>query len=270
MNDTDWSFARRGIAALLALDLEAYREAHLRLRVENLVRRQQHGDVQAFLARAHHDEMALADLRDALTVNTTEFFRNPVQFEALRSVVLPALLAERPALSIWSAGCSFGAEPFSIAMVLDEIEGARAARHRIVATDMGQRVLERATHGGPYFAEELRGVTPARLARYFRKAGASYRLTEELRARITFRQHNLLGDPVDRDFDLVSCRNVAIYFEAKARDELLRGIHDVLRPGGVLFVGGTEAAPGSEADGWRHVVGNFYRRIERQAGRRVA
>jgi len=270
MNDNDWSHARRGIAALLALDLEAYREAHLRMRVENLVRRQQHGDVQAFLARAHHDETALADLRDALTVNTTDFFRNPVQFEALRSIVLPALLAERPALSIWSAGCSFGAEPFSIAMVLDEIEGARAASHRIVATDLDERVLDRAMHGGPYFAEELRGVTPARLARYFRKTGASYRVTEDLRSRITFRQHNLLEEPVDGHFDLVSCRNVAIYFEEKARDALFRGIHAVLRPGGVLFVGGTEAGPGSEADGWTRIVGNFYRRVERQAAQRVA
>lgn len=270
MNDTEWSLTKQRIAELLDLDLDAYKESQMRRRLENLIQRRQSGDVKAYFARVKADAESFAELRDLVTINVSEFFRNPLQFEALKSVVFPALLKESPRLSIWSAGCSFGPEPYSFAMILDELEGIRAGNHRILATDLDQEVLKRAMNGGPYTADEVRGIAPERLSKYFQKTGDRYQVKETLRRRITFRRQNLLKDRFDKGFDLISCRNVTIYFSSETKVELYGKFHDSLKPNGVFFIGGTEALLGAEANGWGRYQGNFYRRAERTQERRVA
>jgi chemotaxis protein methyltransferase CheR len=196
----------------------------------------------------------------------SEFFRDADRFRYLEQHVLPELLAARPSLRIWSAGCSIGAEPYLVAILLKEL--APRGAHRIVATDADRTVLARARRGDGYGPADLRQVTPERLARYFTPAadGQTHAVRPELKPLIEFREHNLLGAAPGDGHDLILCRNVVIYFTDEAKAVLYQRFVDALRPGGALFVGGTEIVRGAEQLGLA-AGASFYRKDA--AARRV-
>jgi chemotaxis protein methyltransferase CheR len=139
---------------------------------------------------------------------------------------------------VWSAACSIGAEPYSLAILLEELSPGR--RHQILATDIDQQILQVARQA-TYGPESLRNVSQARLTRFFtQEADRKQTLVDELRRRVEFRQHNLLKDPFERDFDLIACRNVLIYFTREAQNDLFLKFSRSLTPGGFLFIGGSE------------------------------
>ncbi len=269
MNDTEYSFLKRRILELLDLDLDAYKAQQMRRRLDNLIQRREGGNVFRYCQAVPTDPVALAELRDLLTINVSEFFRNPEQFELLRSSVFPELLKTSPRLNLWSAGCSWGAEPFAMAMLLDEIDPRAAEHHKITATDLDQEVLKKAANGGPYTATEVGGIGPRRLQKYFTKTGDTYHVNDSLRRRVQFRRQNLLKDSFGTGFDMISCRNVTIYFSTETKVDLFARFHQSLKPQGIFFIGGTEALLGAEARGYDRWQGNFYRRVERQ-DRKVA
>lgn len=179
-----------------------------------------------------------------MTINVSEFYRDPEQFEVLKSRVLPGLLRRSSRLNIWSAGCSIGAEAYSIAMMLEELTPGR--RHQIVATDIDQEVLFRARAGGPYSANELNSLEKKLLFKHFARDGDRYVLDEEMRKRVQFRRHDLLRDSFGQNLDLIICRNVVIYFADEPKDQLNRRFVGALKDGGVLFIGATEALLGAK------------------------
>lgn len=192
----------------------------------------------------------LQHLISALTTNVSSFFRENHHFDLLRQTVLPPLLA-RAALGdrvrIWSAGCSNGQEPFSIAMVLADLDSAVATRNvRILATDVDAEVLNFAGLAS-YPDTMLDGVPPAQLARHFQPVPndpTTYQLAEPLRKMVSFRQLNLHQPwPMRGQFDLIFCRNVLIYFDIAAQTELLSRFHDILTPDGWLMLGHSERVP---------------------------
>ncbi|MBM4416304.1 MAG: protein-glutamate O-methyltransferase CheR [Chloroflexi bacterium] len=266
MRDSQYEQLKRSIVRLPTIDIDAYKTEQMRRRIEMFIAAHGGGDPVAFQRALGTDKALLAQFRDMLTINVSEFFRDAQQFERLRTDVLSELLERRPALSIWSAACSNGQEPYMLAILLGEL-GARA---RILATDFDRSVLPRARAGGPYAAQDLRGVTAARRVRYFvEREGGTY-VVDTLRAYIQVTEHNLLSSPYGRDYDLIVCRNVLIYFQAEVKVAILRKFRVALRPGGVLFIGGTEALLGAELEGFRPLGGNFYQRpAEESAGRRV-
>ena len=219
----------------------------------------------AFLRRLREDDEALSDLREMLTINVTEFFRDAAQFEKLERTVLPELLKKRLQLRIWSAGCSRGHEPYSVAIMLDEL--GVAARSLIVASDLDRGALGIAKARGPYPDGELRNVSRLRRSRYFSAVDGGYAVERDLARRMQFKELNLLRDRFDHEFDLVICRNVMIYFSAEVKLTLVRRFCDSLAPGGVLFIGATEALLGDEADGFQRMGGNFYRKVAAAAER---
>ncbi|MGB2694011.1 MAG: protein-glutamate O-methyltransferase CheR, partial [Dehalococcoidia bacterium] len=194
-----------------------------------------------------------------LTINVSEFFRDPDQFARLRSQILPELLSARRRIRIWSAGCSHGAEPYSIAMLLSE--PGSAPRVPILATDMDTAALAQATAGGPYSPDQVRNVPRVDLRRYFRSEEGQYWINDGLRRLVEFREHNVLDGSFGRDFDLIMCRNVMIYLSSEAKARLLRRLSGALIPGGVLFVGGTEAILESSRFGLQRLYGDFYQRV---------
>ena len=132
-------------------------------------------------------------------------------------------------------------------------------------------MLPRARAGGPYGAPDLRGITPARRKRYFIDREDGTYVVDTLRARVQFAEHNLLSSAYGRDYDLIVCRNVLIYFQPDVKLAVLRKFQAALRPGGVIFIGGTEALLGAEVEGYKPLGGNFYQRpLDDLAGRRVA
>jgi chemotaxis protein methyltransferase CheR len=268
VNDLEYSLLKRKILNLLRIDIDAYKSTQMRRRIESFVGRQGASSVADFLRRIGNDEDLLARLRDMLTINVSEFFRDAKQWDHLASVILPDLLERSPTLNVWSAGCSRGQEPYSLAIILAEMNALH--RSRILATDLDPEALQRAREGGPYPAAEVKNMPPNARSKCFTESPDGITVTEQIRRRIEFRQHNLLSDSFETGFDLIVCRNVTIYFSGEVKTKLMGRFRRSLKPQGVLFVGGTEALLGEEASQFRRVFGNFYRQEADAVTRRFA
>lgn len=189
----------------------------------------------------------LVQLCNAITTNLTAFFREPHHFEYLRAHVLGPLVARPPAerkLRIWSAGCSTGEEPYSIAMtVLEAIPDAQRWDIRILATDLDLNVLAHAREA-VYSAQRLRPIPAAARERFFRpvdSAHTRFALTEEVRRLVTVKALNLINAfPMRGPLDAVFCRNTVIYFDRDTQRDLFARIARLQRPGDVLFLGHSE------------------------------
>ncbi len=191
----------------------------------------------------------IVELCNAITTNLTAFFREPHHFEYLREHVLLPLAADASAsrrLRIWSAGCSTGEEPYSIAMtVLEAIPDLRRWDIRILATDLDSDVLERARRGS-YAAERVRGLTPQRIAGFFtqreERRELHYQVLPQVAALISFKQLNLMHAlPMRGPLNIIFCRNVVIYFDKDTQRQLFARIAVLQRAGDLLFLGHSES-----------------------------
>jgi chemotaxis protein methyltransferase CheR len=192
----------------------------------------------------------LARMIDVLTTNKTNFFREEAHFEFLRSVVLPEVAARGARIRIWSAACSTGEEPYTIAMVLAEaLAQLESWDVRILASDISARVLETA-RGGEYREEHVREVDPVLRSRYFQRTpGGTYRIAANLRNLVHFARLNLMEEwPMRGPFDVVFCRNVMIYFDRETQQRLVSRFRDLIRPGGYLIVGHSESLTSFRSD----------------------
>lgn len=186
----------------------------------------------------------------ALTTNVTRFFREPHHFDMLRDEALPDLLAAARAggrLRIWSAGCSTGQEPYSIAITLLEAASDAARLDlRLLATDIDGTVLAEAA-AGRYSEEGRSGLSPAQQDRFFQRPEGEFRTAAPaLKELITFKRLNLMEDwPMRGPFDVIFCRNVAIYFDRETQARLWQRFAEKLHPGGWLFIGHSERASGA-------------------------
>jgi chemotaxis protein methyltransferase CheR len=200
------------------------------------------------------DEMT--HLLNAVTINETSFFRHPAQFEALGQVLLPELVEQRKEhgtneVRLWSAACSAGDETYSLALLVAEKIQPRFPHvdFQIIGTDIDTEVLEEA-RAARYRERAVRNVPTAYLHKYFQRQGDTFVLRRSIREMVTFRALNLT-DTQDvrrmRNFDVVMCANVLIYFDQKRKEQVLRSLHRSLRPGGYLIVGGSEALGASAA-----------------------
>jgi chemotaxis protein methyltransferase CheR len=182
---------------------------------------------------------------EALTTHESSFFRDGKPFDHL-AASLPRLAAARPAgapIRIWSAACSSGQEPYSIAMLAaDALPGRRV---EILATDISREVLDRASEGCFSQFEVQRGLPIRLLMRHFRQDGTRWRVKPELRATIRFEERNLLGELASLGrFDAIFCRNVLIYFDAPTKTRVLEALARQLSPDGMLYLGGAETVIG--------------------------
>ena len=195
------------------------------------------------LLRGASDGPLRQQVVDAMTTNETYFFRDPAQYDVLKSAVLPALIAERQdtrRLSFWSAASSSGQEAYSLAMLLLEM-GVGDWNIRILGTDLSTRMLERAREGKFLQIEVNRGLPAQYLVKYFRRTGLEWQLKDEVRRMVRFESFDLrksmsaLGP-----FDIVFCRNVLIYFDVESKRRILRELQATLFKGGYLLLGGSE------------------------------
>jgi chemotaxis protein methyltransferase CheR len=199
---------------------------------------------------------------DAITTNKTSWWRERQHFDLLAAEAA-AMAAVHSPLTIWSAGCSSGEEPYTIAMVLAEALGAGrggAAPVRLLATDLSTRVLAKAK-AGRYAAEELDGVPPELRARHFtRLPDGGAEVSAAIRRQVTFAHLNLMGPwPMQGPFDAIFCRNVMIYFDKETQGRLVARFWDLLRPGGYLFIGHSESLTGL-AHRYAYVAPAVYRK----------
>jgi chemotaxis protein methyltransferase CheR len=240
-------------------------------RLGPLARREELDGVPALIAamRALPDERLRWAVTDALTANETCFFRDKALFEALKNDVLPALAATRPggALRVWSAACSTGQEPYSLAMLAAELSAA-GIRLDICASDISERCLEKARAGVYTQFEVQRGLPIACLVRWFDKVDETWRVKPELRGAVRWRRFNLLDDMLSLGrFDVVLCRNVLDDFDDETRRRVLRSLARSIPDDGCLMLGLGESLDGlsdmfEAAPGGR---GLYRRRLERRA-----
>jgi len=260
LDDLGYAYFLRAVRRLTGVDLAHYRQGQMRRRLDALVQRVGARNYLEYAKLLERDPARLQEFRDYFTINVTEFFRDPERFRYLEQRVLPELLRARTGLNVWSAACSTGAEPYSVAILLREL--APRGPHRILATDVDRTGLARARQGDCYGPSDVRNVSPERLARHFVRAadGATWAVRPEVRALVEFREHNLLDLAPHGSFDLILCRNVVIYFTEEAKRQLYARLAAALRPGGVLFVGGTEIVPAGGELGLQPSGPSFYRK----------
>lgn len=251
--------------------LEADKDYLVEARLGPIAREEGCADVASLVALMRKDAAPRLPTKvvEAMTTNETTFFRDTHPFEALTKKLIPTLLRTRATtktISIWSAACSTGQEPYSIAMLLDEtFPELKDWRVRIVATDLASTVLERARQAKYRQLEVNRGLPARLLVKYFDRVESEWQVKESIRKRVDFVQLNLMDNwPHTGKFDLVFLRNVLIYFDVPTKQNILRRVRQVLAPDGVLFLGGAETTlhidPAYEREQFERSV--YYRPIQ--------
>ena len=224
-----------GVRRLAGIDLAQYKRRQMERRVRTFADRRA-ADLPSYLQLLTENRDELNDFLDRVTINVSQLWRNPEQWEALAKIV--AELAGTGTVRAWSAGCSYGAEAYTLAAVGREV--APGARLEIVGTDIDRRMVAKAREGW-FTIEDARSAPPAQLTKWFDREPDGWRAKPELRLLTRFDTGDLLNDRVEAGrFDLVLCRNVVIYFNEPVRDALHRSLVESLRPGGYLMVGSSE------------------------------
>ena len=234
----DFQEFREAVYKKRGINLSGYKEKQLRRRIESFMNASGVKDYKEFLHLLLKDQAKWEAFLDKVTINVSEFFRNPDIFEKLERDILPKLVEGKRRIKIWSAACSNGAEPYSIAIIMEE--RFPMVQYKITATDIDENILN-AARKGVYEERLIKNVSPQRLKKYFRiEPSGLYSVVPELKKHITFLRHDLLVDRFDTDFDLIVCINVNIYFTRATQDKIYRDMNRSLKVGGVLFVGATE------------------------------
>ncbi len=244
------SYLRRTSGLIIDAD-----KAHLvESRVLPIVRREKLSGLAELVGLLESNQSpALArEVMQAMTINETYFFRDRLPFETFRNVMLPKLTADRAGrtIRIWCAACSTGQEPYSLAIILDELAEKLAGwQVEILATDLAEAALVKARQGVYSQFEVQRGLTTAQLLRYFNQIGDMWQLNEAIRSRVTFKSFNLLDDfgPLGR-FDIIFCRNVLLYFDVPRKIDVLARLSRMLEKDGYLVLGASETVMGLSTD----------------------
>jgi chemotaxis protein methyltransferase CheR len=251
MNTADFDFLCRLLKERSGLLLASDKAYLLESRLLPVVRRRNMKSLDELVAllRNRLEEELVRDVVEAMTTNESSFFRDLKPFEQFRDLLLPELMKARGGrrtLRIWSAACSSGQEPYSLAMLLSEHKEKLAGwQVEIVATDLSTEILERAQAGLYTQFEVQRGLPIQMLVKYFRQEGERWRIDPALAAMVRFRALNLLEDFTHLgQFDVVFLRNVLIYFDQPTKTMVLDRIARVLQPDGFLYLGGAETIIG--------------------------
>jgi chemotaxis protein methyltransferase CheR len=250
MNSGDISFLAQVVRRRSGLVLPVHKQSLIEGRLATVMRRFGFRSVDALVQDLRHGRDTLARaVTEAMTTNESSFFRDRTAFDQFRDHVLPQLLTDRAEtrrLRIWSAACAAGQEAYSIAMLLDDQKlAAKGWNIDLIATDLSAEMIARGQEGVYSHFEVQRGLAIRRLVTHFAQEDGNWRINENLRRMVTFRQFNLLDSFgwLD-DLDVVFCRNVLIYFDQKTKIAVLDKIAEMLVPDGALLLGHSETVRG--------------------------
>lgn len=256
-DDNDYALFVKKLKELTTVDLSQYKEAQMRRRLTSLRDKRGFSTFAAYFDALKRDRQLLLELLDKMTINVSEFWRNRNRWEVLERQLLPELLKRTRRLKCWSAACSTGEEPYTLAMILAERQALSGAD--LLATDIDDGALAKA-RTAVYTERSVREVPEHYLRRYFVRKQDQYCVVDDLKRHVRFQKHNLLLDRFEESFDLIICRNVLIYFTEDAKDDLYRKFAAALKPGGLFFVGSTEQIFNPERYGLESAETFFYRK----------
>lgn len=242
----------------LGINLSAYKPAQLNRRINSLMTRVGINSLDEYTRAIKQSEEQRQKFLDFITINVTEFFRNPELYVELENEIKSELLPHNQNLKIWSAACSIGCEPYTLGIILDKI--APTGRHNIIATDIDNTILKKAKTG-EYTKNEMKAVSDADLSKYFEIIDDKYYIDSKIKSKVTFKKHDLILDRYDKDFDLIVCRNVVIYFNNDTKQEIYKKFSQSLKKGGLLFVGATESIYNYRDYGFEKASTFIYKKI---------
>ncbi|MDR1840247.1 MAG: protein-glutamate O-methyltransferase CheR [Treponema sp.] len=214
----------------------------LESRLKERLREKNVPSVATYLETIKKDKEELKGFLDSITTNLTRFFRNQAHFDALEKFVIPEIMNIKKTpgtIRIWSAGCSTGEEPYTIAMLLNEIL-PKTWNFDILASDISLKCLMTAKEGF-YADSRIVGIPDNYLAKYFDKVDGGYKIHADIHAKIRFDYHNLKNDSGQRNLDVVFCRNVIIYFDEAAQTAVINRFWDAMASKSFLFIGHSES-----------------------------
>jgi chemotaxis protein methyltransferase CheR len=241
------------------IDLAQYKEAQMKRRLTSLYEKRGFKNFYEFFKAMEADQKLFHEFLDRMTINVSEFYRNAKRWEVLEKKILPKLFERSKRLKVWSAACSTGEEPYTLAIILSKF--MPLSQVSVLATDIDENVISRAKIG-IYPERSLQEVPEDVKKKFFTKEGMHYKISEDIKKAVTFKKHNLLADSFDTNFDLIVCRNVLIYFTEEAKHELYHKFNKALKPGGIFFVGSTEQIFNPGLYGFDTEDTFFYRKIE--------
>ena len=254
----DYEWLKKAVYDLTKIDLNAYKEKQMKRRIDTLIAKHGIKGYDNYISEIRANKDRFDEFVNYLTINVSEFYRNPEQWELLDKLYIPELIRRfGKNLKIWSAACSTGDEPYSLVMAF--------SRHlplnqiKILATDLDKQVIAKAKVG-LYNEKSIAGVPKDLKAKYFKQVGPSYQISDEIKARVEFKEHNLLKDPYPTGCNLIVCRNVLIYFTEEAKDEIFVKFNKALAGDGILFIGSTEQIMNFKEMGYKRKESFFYQK----------
>lgn len=248
-----------GIKKKTGIDLSLYKEAQMKRRLTSLYEKRGFSSFREYLMALGRDSELLNEFLDRMTINVSEFYRNRNRWDVLENKILPELFRRTKRPKIWSAACSTGEEPYTIAMIMSKFMSL--SQVQIQATDLDENVLAQAKLG-LYPARSLNEVPLEMKNKFFTKEGNFYKISHEIKRTVTFRKHNLLEEPFGGPFDLIVCRNVLIYFTEEAKVRLYHKFSRAMNPGAIFFVGSTEQIFNADAYVFETVDTFFYKKMK--------
>ena len=255
----DYEYLKKEVYSLTKIDLNAYKEAQMKRRIDALIAKHKIKGYDNFVKALKTDKALFEAFVNYLTINVSEFYRNPEQWAVLDKDVFPSLIKKfGKNLKIWSAACSTGDEPYSLVMALSK--HLPLNNIKIIATDIDKQVIEKAKVG-LYNSKSIASVPDEFKKKYFTQVGASYRIADEIKARVEFKESNLLKDPYPTGCHLIVCRNVLIYFTEEAKAEIYKKFNTSLKKDGILFVGSTEQIIQAQTLGYATAKSFFYKKL---------
>lgn len=251
---------KRGVHLLSGIDLDSYRESQMKRRIDSFAQREGYGSYDEFLMGMRQSAALLHSFISYLTIHVSEFCRNPEQWKIFERKIIPLLKRNSSGkINIWSAACSTGEEPYTIAMYMSKY--FLPHQYHILATDIDMEALKTAKRG-IYSQRAIENLNPDFQRRHFRMVNdRACAVKQSIISQVEFKKHNLLSRFYPNGLDFICCRNVTIYFTTDAKKQVYQQFASALRPGGILFIGSTEQIPHAASYGFESCDTFFYRKM---------
>ena len=257
----DYELFKTKFYKLSSIDLNLYKEKQMKRRITSLVEKHGFSTYCAFLEEIKYNHELYNIFINYLTINVSEFFRNPNQWELFIKKIIPDIAKSKDlsGVRIWSSACSTGDEPYTLVMLLNKFLPLN--KISILATDIDNDAIRKAKLG-IYPSRSVKELPDELLHKYFTKVNnGNYQISEKVRNCVRFRQLNLLRDPYPKNVDIILCRNVLIYFTEEAKDLIVTEFSNSLAKNGILFIGSTEQILNYQKFGIKPIETFFYQKI---------
>ena len=253
----NYEWFKEKVLSLTKIDLNAYKEKQMKRRIDSLIKSNKLDSYEDYYNLLCTDKVALKKFINYLTINVSEFFRNPEQWKLFEEIMIPMVKKKAGRFKIWSAACSTGDEPYTISMIMQK--HFPASKFEIIATDIDDEVLEKAAAG--LYSEKSIVHIPDEFKKYFEQINPkTYQISDDVKKYVQFKRHNLLKDAYPTNCDIIVCRNVLIYFTEDAKNEVYNKFAKSLYNEGVLFIGNTEQILNPKDFGLTSIKSFFYQK----------